>query len=260
MWNPRWSNFVHMGAWVSLFAAMMVTGFLKKGVEFPGGNSEFWRQACEDHRWNACKTWVRILNDDCQDGSGAACFTLGTVLNEGRIVPRNAKVAGVTFGRSCDLGIRSACTRLVEFAHGDGKDVFQRACDDGDGASCFILGSLYSSGSGVPQDGARAFNLFQKSCSDRWWRGCGRLGTSYLVGQGTAPDPEKAVENFEKGCQGRNAASCLEVAKLYHGGIGALRDDVLARERLEQSCDLGLQIACRQLETPVLSRSSMAGP
>ena len=263
-WNKRWTpqgpNVAAMAVWASLFTVMMVTGFLKKGEDFPGGKVQFWQQACEKHQWNACKTWVRVLNDLCQDGSGAACFTMGQVLNTGHIVPQNPEVAGVSFGRACDLGVREACSSLIEFTDSAGKDVFQRACERGNGASCFILGSLYSSGFGVSKDPARAFSLFERSCTDKWWRGCGRLATSYLVGQGTAVDPAKAVENFEKGCRGGNAASCLEVAKLYHRGIGALQDDNLALEKLQQACDLGLEPACKELGSLAISRSSVLGP
>jgi hypothetical protein len=241
-WSPRQANFAAMAVWISLFATMMATGFFKNGKDFPGRSPEFWRQACQNRRWKACKTWVSVLNDMCQDGSAIGCFTEGQVLNEGRVVPRNATVGGVSLGRACDLGMPQACAGLISFARGDGKDVFERACDQDDGASCFILGSLYSSGLGVSQNGARAFSLFQKSCDAGWWRGCGRLGQSYLVGQGTAPDPVQAVANFEKGCQGGNAASCFEVSRLYHRGTGTRKDQELAMERLQQACNLGLRL------------------
>ena len=257
-WSPRQANFAAMAVWISLFSVMTATGFLAKGEDFPGGKPEFWRQACDKGRWNACKTWARILNDNCQDGSGADCFTLGKILNEGRVVTRDRQRAGVSLDRACDLNVGGACASLIDFARAGGGDVFQQACDRGDGASCFILGSLYSSGLGVPQDGARAFSLFERSCAANWWRGCGRLGTSYLVGQGTTVDPAKASESFEKGCRGGNAASCLESAKLYHRGFGVLKDDDLALERLQHACDLGFQPACQQVGSPAVSRSPLA--
>lgn len=255
-WSPRQANFAAMAVWISLFATMMATGFFKKGKDFPGGSPEFWHHACDNRRWNACKTWVRVLGDTCQDGSAIGCYTAGELLNEGRVVPRNATVAGVSLGRACDLGVPQACESLIAFARGDGKDVFQQACDQDDGASCFILGSLYSSGLGVPQDGARAFTLFQRSCDSGWWRGCGRLGQSYLVGQGTVPDPSQAVANFEKGCQGGNAASCFEVSRLYHRGTGTMKDEDLALQRLQQACSLGLQMACGRPQAPSVRKSA----
>jgi Sel1 repeat len=255
-WSPQRANLAHMSVWASLFTALMFTGFFNKGTDFPGGRVEFWKQACDQQRWNGCKTWVRVLNDMCQDGSGSACFTMGQALDQGRVVPRNAEAAGVGLGHACDLGIQDACTSLIKFVRGDGKAALQRSCDGGNGAGCFILGSLFSAGFGVSRDGMQAFRLFEQSCNDRWWRGCGRLGTSYLVGQGTAADPAKAVANFEKGCNGGNAASCLEAAKLYHEGVGTMRNDDLALERLQQACGLGLQSACRQTLGRDASRSA----
>lgn len=243
--SPRTTNFASMGVWTCLFVVMTSTGFLTKGKDFPGGNPEFWHQACDQNKWNACKTWAKVLNDDCQDGSRDACFTLGQVTNEGRVVSRNEVEAGESFGHACDLGLPQGCGSLIQFASGDGKEVLRQACDEGRGASCFILGTLYSSGQGVPQDGTQAFILFEKSCDAGWWRGCGRLGQSYLVGQGTVSNPAKAIENFDKGCNGGNAASCFQVAALYQRGVGGIQDGELAMRRLRQACDLGLRMACR---------------
>jgi hypothetical protein len=242
--SPGPANLGYMGIWAGLFVTMTATGFLSSGQKFPGSHQEFWQQACQQGKWNACKTWTRVLYDMCEDNSVRACLTVGQVLSEGRVVPRNAAAAGEAFGHGCDLGAPPACQGLVDLARNGAAADFQRACDGGRGDSCFILGTLFSSGLGVPQDPQLAFTMFNKSCSDGWWRGCGRLGLSYLTGQGTPVDSAKAVENFEKGCQGGNAASCFQVARLYEQGIGGAPDDKLASRRLRQACDLGLRMAC----------------
>jgi hypothetical protein len=249
-WSPQKVNYVFMAIWIALFSTMVGTGFLAKGTAFPGGNIAFWQQACGEGRWNACKTWVRILKVTCDDGSAGACVQAGDLMDQGRVVPRNATAAGDSYGHGCDLGSSQGCQRLVNFVTDGGKDVFYQSCYDGDGASCFILGSLYSAGYGVPKDPAHAFNLFQQSCLDGWWRGCGRLGQSYLAGQGTPVNPALAVENLEKACKGMNAASCYEVGSLYARGLGALKDEKLARQRFRQACDLGLESACAAESDP----------
>ncbi len=248
-WNPQRSNAAWMSVWILFFAAMTASGFLNKGKDHPGGDPEHWRRACEQGRKDACATWARTLNVQCDSNSAEACLKVGQILEEGQMIPRDTARAGVTFGRGCDLGSHEACSELLRFVEANGKDIFLKACDRGDGASCFVLGSLYSGGKGVPQDGAIAFELFQKSCDTGWWRGCGRLGVSYLVGQGTAVDPAKAVENLEKGCRGQNAASCFEVARVYWEGTAGPRRQELARERLAKACDLGLQTACQQAQS-----------
>jgi hypothetical protein len=250
-WNPRQANLAYMAVWIALFSSFMVTGFL--GKTHPGADPSFWRQACGEGRWNACKTWVRSLNISCREDSAAACLTLGKALSEGQIVPRDPADAGKSFGRACDLGVSSGCTSLVEFVSADGQDVFLRACDRGDGATCFILGSLLYKGLGVPQDAARAVTLFRQSCASGWPRGCGRLGESYLWGEGTTVDPAKAIQSFEEACRGRHAASCFNVAMMYRRGIGGLKDEALAQQRFRQACLLGFRSACQPGEGPPVS-------
>lgn len=258
-WTPRMTNYAFMAVWVTLFIGMTATGFLAKGKDYPGGRVEFWQQACQEGRWKGCGTWVLALNAMCEDGARDSCLEVGTLLDAGKVVKRNPPIAGVSLGRACDLGLVEACNRLVSFVHDeDGKDVFEQSCGRHNGASCFILGSLYSEGAGVPQDGKHAFELFEKSCDAGWWRGCGRLAQSYLVGQGTAPDPALAVANFDKACKGDNAASCAEVAMLYNRGVGGVQNHELAMRRLKKACDLGLLAACSPEERARAAKASVS--
>jgi len=257
-WSPQKANYAFMAIWIALFSLIAGTGFLAKGEAFPGGNIAFWQQACGEGRWNACKTWVRILRVTCDDGNASNCVYGADLLEEGRVVPRDAKAAGDDYGRGCDLGYTESCRRLVGFVAQGGKDVFFQSCFDGDGASCFILGSLYSAGYGVQADPAHAFNLFQQSCQDGWSRGCGRLGQSYLVGQGTPVNPVLAIENLDKGCKGMNAASCFEAGSLYAEGKSVARDEGRARRRFQEACDLGLSSACNDVTAkPLVKNISM---
>jgi len=250
-WSPRRLNFAHMAIWIALFAVMTTTGFLTKS--HPGLNPAFWQQACEQGRRNGCREWVHALNVNCREDSASACFALGQVLNEGRVVTRDPVEASKNLGRGCDLGIVDSCVSLKEFVRSGGRDVLARSCERGDGASCFIVGSLLHKGDGVPQDDVLAVTLFRQSCASGWWRGCGRLGESYLWGEGTPFDPEKALESFEKACKGRYATSCANVAIMYRRGIGTQKDETLAQKRLRRACELGLLSACQRGETPVVS-------
>jgi len=261
--NPRQANLAFMGIWVVLFVTMSWTHFV--GAGHPGSNLYFWQQACDSGKWKSCQTWVRTLNLTCASDSAPACLKLGQVLNEGRVVARDALEAGRSFGRACDLGLPMACWNLAQFTSSGGADVFQKACDKGDGGSCFILGSLVSKGMGIPQDASRSVKLFGQSCADGWPRGCGRLGESYLWGEGTAADAAKAMENFEKACQGRSAPACYNAALMYRRGIGQMKDETLAHQRFQLACDYGLLAACDQVATkpvssPVVSRPGASLP
>jgi hypothetical protein len=249
-WQPQQANFAWMGAWICLFVIMTASGFLVKGADHPGSNPAYWAKMCQQGRSSTCQTWVRVLDGGCQAGSGPDCMSLAVLLEQGRFTKRDENRAGVLFGRACDSGVQQGCLGLVQFMRSGGRDVMLRACDQKDGASCFILGSLFSSGYGLPKDPTMAFELFQKSCDMGWWRGCGRLGVSYLVGQGTAVNPPLAIANFEKGCGGENAASCWEAAQFYHSGKFGRNDELLASQRRQQACDLGLKTACQQAAPP----------
>ncbi len=236
-WSPRQANFAHMAVWIALFVTMIGTGFV--GRRHPGADPEFWRQACEQRRPNACQIWIRTMNVSCQHGSGRACLTLGVVLNEGRVVPRDLAEAGKDFGRACDLSMPNACPSLVSLVQKDGQDVFQPACDRGDGESCFILASLYYVGRGVPKDYARAVTLFRHGCENGWWRSCGGLAECYRAGLGTAADSEQAIAYFEKACKAGIAPSCFSVAAMYR----AMNDQALARQRVQQCCEFSARYA-----------------
>jgi hypothetical protein len=244
--RPRQANFAWMGVWVCLFVTMSASGFLKKDQDHPGGHAAYWANLCQQGRSRACETWVSMLRAGCAADSRTDCLALGKAVQEGPPAVRDPGAAGVSFGHACDLGAPEGCSQLLSFVKNGGKAIFMQACDRGDGASCFILGSLFSSGQGLPQDPAMALQLFQNSCNSGWSRGCGRLGVSYLFGQGTPIDRHAAIENFEKGCRGRNGASCLEAAQYYRNS-GSME---LEQERLRQACDLGLRNACGEQGAP----------
>ena len=236
-WNPRQANFAYMGVWVALFLVMIGTGFL--GGRHPGARSEFWLQACEDGRRNACRTWVQTMSVSCQHGSAHACFTDALLLNEGRRVPRDLTEAAKDFGRACDLEMRGGCQALVELVAKEGPQVFRPSCDRGDGESCFLLGSLYHAGRGVPKDYGLSAAFFRQSCQSGWPRGCGALAECYRAGQGTPADAVQATAYFEKACRGGVAPSCYAVGTIYHDR----REEALARKRFRQACESSTRLA-----------------
>jgi Sel1 repeat len=236
-WTPRLENLAYIGVWVGLFGVMLSTGFL--GAHNPGADPEFWRTACADHRGSACQTWVRLMNISCSHGSGTACMALGIAQYEGRMFSRDEAGAGKSFAHACELGLSNGCGGVLRvLAEGKGSH-FQEACDRGDGESCFLLGSLYFAGGGVPKDPARAFALLQKSCSYGWLRGCGGLAECYRAGAGTPVDNKRAIEEFDKACQGGVAASCFSASSMYRG----LNDSATAEKRLRQGCQISTGFA-----------------
>ena len=236
-WNPRQLNLVHMAVWITLFLVMWSTGFV--GGRHPGSDPQFWFQACQEGRRNACETWIHTARLMCQYDSAAACFQLGTELGEGRLVPRDSYGAGKAFGRACDLGNPYACVGLVSLVQRDGPGSFERACALKDGESCFILASLYHAGQGVAKSEVQAGEYYRRSCDFKWWRGCGRLAESYRRGQGVPVDLAQAVGYLDKACSGGQPVSCAAAAEIYRGR----NDQVLAETRLRQACESSTRYA-----------------
>ncbi len=231
-WTPKQANYAYMAVWICLFAVMSTTGFL--GGRHPGSSLEFWRKACVDGKGTACQSWVRLMNISCTHGSGGACMMLALASNEGRMIPRDPAEAGKNFAHACELGIKEACSGLVRLVSDTHGDAFRQSCERGDGESCFLLGSLYHAGRGVPQDYTPAIDLFRRSCSSGWYRGCGGLGECYRAGTGTPKDPAQAIGNFDKACRFGIAASCFSAAQMYR----EKNDEPAAQSRLRKGWDL----------------------
>jgi hypothetical protein len=243
--RPRQVNFAWMGVWACLFLTMTASGFLIKGKDHPGSSTAFWANRCRQGHSGACVTWTGFLKLRCEKDLAADCLDLGKLLDEGRFIARDEVKSGAMLSHACDLNLQEACTTLVAFVKKGGDKVFANSCDHGDGASCFVLGSLYSGGNGVPNDPAMSFRLFGRACDTGWWRACGRLGLSYLTGQGTPVNPALAIANFDKACEGHYPTGCVQAAQFYQSDKYGYHLEPLARVRYQQACDLGVQSACQ---------------
>jgi hypothetical protein len=252
-WAPQQANFGFMGIWVGLFGVMTFTGFL--GGKHPGSDPAFWAKACDAGKAQACHVLARTLDVECQHNSANGCFALGVLLNEGKGVPRDPIGASRSFKRACDSGFASACAGLVGLVETDGDGVLQEPCDRGEGASCFMLGSLYYGGQGVSRNLERSAALFQQSCTAGFTRGCGQIGESYLFGEGVPKDVTKARQILEKACDGGYGPACFNVGIMHRQGIETPKNETIAQARFRQGCDLGYRNACESLApAPSLAR------
>ena len=248
VWTPRQLNFGFMGIWVVFFLLMVSTGFL--GAKHPGTDPALWDKACTGGNARACGVLARILDVQCQSNSATGCSTLGTMLSDGKRLPRNPVAAARSLGRACDIGFQVACTTLVSLVASDGETVLQQPCDQGDATSCFMLGSLYALGQSVNRSPERSVNLYERSCTIGFVRGCGMLGESYISGAGVPRDMVKARQILEGACTGGYAPACFNAGIIYREGFETQKSDTLAQARFRRGCDLGYQTACQALEQP----------
>ena len=110
----------------------------------------------------------------------------------------------------------------------DGDGVLLEPCNRGDGASCFMLGSLYYGGQGVSRNLERAAALFQQSCTAGFTRGCGQIGESYLFGEGVPKDIVKARQILESACGAGYGPACFNVGIMHRQGIETPKNESLA--------------------------------
>jgi hypothetical protein len=252
-WTPRQANFGFMGIWVTLFGFMFLTGFV--GGKHPGSDSAFWQKACDAGRTRGCQVLAQTLDVQCQRNSASGCFTLGTLLDGGRGLPRDPVGAGRSLKHACDLGLESACTGVMNLVKTDGDAVLLEPCNRGDGASCYMLGSLYYGGQGVSRNLDHSATLFQQSCTAGFTRGCGQLGESYLFGEGVPRNIIKARQILESACDAGYGPGCFNVGIMHRQGIETEKNESLAQARFRRGCDLGDRNACEALgPAPSLAR------
>lgn len=245
-WTPRQANFGFMGIWVALFGFLFVTGFL--GGKHPGSDPAFWQKACEAGHPEACRVLARTLDVQCQHNSAGGCFTLGMLLSDGKRLPRDPINAARSFKHACDIGWGNACSSALNLVKTDGDAVLREPCNRGDGESCFMLGSLYYGGDGVPRNLEYSAALFQQSCTAGFTRGCGQIGESYLFGEGVPKDIVKARQILESACDAGYGPGCFNVGIMHRQGIETPKDEPLAEARFRRGCDLGYRQACEALE------------
>lgn len=245
-WSSQQANFGFMGIWVVLFGCMLATGFL--GGKHPGSDPAFWQKACDAGHGQACRILAQTLDVQCQHNSAGGCFELGVLISDGKKLPRDPMNAGRTFKRACDLGLENACAGLLNLVRTDGDGVLMQFCNQGDGQSCFMLGSLYYGGDGVTRNLEHSAELFQQSCTDGFTRGCGQIGESYLFGEGVPKDIAKAREILERACDGGYGPGCFNVGIMHRQGIETPVNEPLAEARFRQGCNLGDREACDALK------------
>lgn len=128
-----------------------------------------------------------------------------------------------------------------------GETLYQQACDGGDMTSCDVLGLMYSTGEGVPQDLTRALVLFQRACDGGQMPGCDNLGIMYEAGAPVPPDPARAARLYQRACDGGRLSGCGHVGLLYETGVGVTQDTRRAAGLYQRACDGGVSVSCSNL-------------
>lgn len=200
-----------------------------------------------------------ISERDCAGGLPDACELLAEMLEAGQASQQVGRDVNSLFSKAaelrekqCGLGVVSECRRLADLLaarklFGQSFQAYSRACNQGDGASCCVLGSLYSSGDkGVRRDPREAAAHFHRACYGGDAECCALAAYQHENGEGIPKSLARAAEFYEQGCSAGGWVSCFHLGLFYERGTGVPRDTKRAGVLLRKACLHGVTQACNQ--------------
>jgi uncharacterized protein len=188
-----------------------------------------------------------MLERACTWGYDLACNDAGTDFIA--LGTEDAKTHGMQLvAGGCDKGDPTACanmgTLLLTTDPFGAVPYLRKACDGKNGQACANLGFLYSKGSGVLLDLAKAVQLFGVACDLDNYLGCLFAGGAYYEGNGVKEDRARARVLLEKACDGAVGNACAALARMYEYALGVDEDTKRARAYRRRACDAGVTDAC----------------
>lgn len=143
-----------------------------------------------------------------------------------------------------DFGISAAKKQDYQAAF----DFFTKACDNGDPAGCFALGTMFVNGIGIQSNMQKAQRYYELGCSGGDPTACSALASIYdKKRDATLSDKKKAIEFWLTGCSGGDLIACNNIAYSYANGDGVPKDYFKAMQYYRFSCDGGNDIGCYNL-------------
>ena len=99
--------------------------------------------------------------------------------------------------------------------------------EKGDAKAQTILGEMHSSGSGVPQDHAKAASWYRKAAEQGHGSAQTSLGVMYERGIGVPQDDKQAAAWFHKAAEHGHAEAQYILGGMYERGQGAIKADLV---------------------------------
>lgn len=137
-------------------------------------------------------------------------------------------VAGVLALAGCAVPPQSVGPSIEQVRAQLGDGNFEAAAPDlriladrGNPRAQVMLGMMYESGHGVPQDEGEARRLYEMAAAQGHSPSFGRLGRMYEFGRGGTQDVAKAVDLYERGIAAGDDWSAFMRAFQYETGEGA---------------------------------------
>jgi TPR repeat protein len=124
--------------------------------------------------------------------------------------------------------------------------LFERGCEQNDGAACHAASAMLANGEGVPKDSTRGISLGLRSCDLGYFKACSNLGVALV----RAKNPATAAKGRElllRACDGGRMSGCGFLGAALRDGMGGVADAAAANRYFEQACEGGLAASCSEL-------------
>ena len=104
-----------------------------------------------------------------------------------------------------------------------------------DAAAAYLMGEIYATGNGVPQNIEKAEQYFEFAEQEGNVDALSRKAYLYYRGEGRPKDMAKAFALFERASEGGNLGSRIQAAEMLFNGLGVERNSEKAKQLYEQA-------------------------
>ena len=105
---------------------------------------------------------------------------------------------------------------------------YRRAAEQGDANAQYNLGAMYAEGLGVPQNAAEAVAWYRRAAEQSHARAQNNLGAMSAEGVGVPQDDAEAVAWYRRAAEQGDAAAQSNLGAMYDQGVGVPQDDAEA--------------------------------
>lgn len=208
-------------------------------------NCKIWNeapQAQESVTWSGdCKdgyaegpgisTWTYMLNGKAKKSTYNGQYKSGKEVGEGTRTFTNAD------GTEQQFSDGAAAYERGEFD--TALKLWRTLAEQGDMTAQHNLGTMYTTGAGVPQDYAEAKKWYGKAAERGLAQSQRILGSMYRQGLGVPQDYTEAANWYEKSAKQGDVGAQLSLGTMYSRGIGVAQNDREAARWYNNAADQG---------------------
>jgi TPR repeat protein len=218
--------------WITAAASGCVTG---KGS---GADDIALNQAIEKKDWPEI---VRLSRQMAQAGQPGGYFNLGRAFELGKGVDQNLEEAKKNYQKAIDGGYdraRAAMGHLLvtEKKYDEAKALTEPCAQKGVGDCQYLLGGMYESGLGVPQDDGQARGYYLRAAEKGVTSAQTRLGMLLLK----AEDYPNAWKWLQKGAEKKHPMAHYYLGVILANGLGQNKNEAEAVVYYRKAAEKGL--------------------